>query len=313
MKTLDALRTIEASTLDQRGLLSTAQAQRLGIDRTTLNRLTSAGDLEPIRRGIYAHISSLNDPKRELRAAWLQTAPQLFAHERLDSADTPVIAYASAASVHEIGNLLPSRHTFITQTRKQTRHPDLRFIQKKLHKNSTTIVDNMLTTSVKQTIHDLAMNSLDSEHLAQIVQDSMRASLLTQASLQEALTKVAAPYGYPNAKSFAASLTDSQQITINSVQTAVSKLTECQRTLRENLEAATKVHEQLQAAAESAIPPNIIDTIEKILLSIKSAAQINIPTLDLEQLTVPYLPQEGDQHADDQRPPCSITERENQS
>ena len=54
MRTVDALRALETATAAQRGLITSAQAARLDIDRTTLSRLTAAGDLTAVRRGVHA-------------------------------------------------------------------------------------------------------------------------------------------------------------------------------------------------------------------------------------------------------------------
>ena len=65
MRTVDALRALETATAAQRGLITSAQAARLDIDRTTLSRLTAAGDLTAVRRGVHALPSAATDPHLE--------------------------------------------------------------------------------------------------------------------------------------------------------------------------------------------------------------------------------------------------------
>ena len=202
-KTLEALRTLGAATVDQYGLITSAQAQKLGVDRTTLSRLADGGDLEIIRRGVYGMISSSIDQLRELRAAWLATAPELYVFERVKSLTTPVVALESATTVHELGNLIPSKHTFITATRKQSRHQDLRFVRKELSWSDVTVVHGLQVTTVQRTIKDLAKQALDGGHLVDVVKAALKRSLLTPEQLVEALSDSAQRYGYADARQFA--------------------------------------------------------------------------------------------------------------
>ena len=206
MKTLEALRAIEATSVDQYGLITSAQAQRIGIDRTTLSRLVNSGDLSPIRRGVYGKASSSIDQLRELRAAWLSTSPELFAFERVKSLATPVVALESATTVHEIGDLIPDKHSFITATRKQSRHYDLRFVRKVLAKKDVTVVNGLPVTTVECTVKDLAEQRLDGEHLADVINAALQRSLLTPEQLLEALSGSAQRYGYADSQQFAKSI-----------------------------------------------------------------------------------------------------------
>lgn len=212
MKTLESLRTLGAATVEQHGLITSAQAQKLGVNRTTLSRMVDGGDLEIIRRGVYGMISSSIDQLRELRAAWLATAPELFVYERVRSLGNPVVALESATTVHEIGNLIPNKHTFITATRKQSRHQDLRFIRKEFSWDDVTVVHGMQVTTVQRTIKDLAKQALDGGHLADVVSSALKRSLLTPEQLIEALSESAQRYGYADARQFVESMLPLERI-----------------------------------------------------------------------------------------------------
>src|SRR5215207_9555055 len=84
----------------QWGLLTTAQAEREGITRLQLARLTDAGVLERVDRGVYATASSATE-HRALRAAWLALDPTRTAEERLAEPMTAGVAsHTSAAALH---------------------------------------------------------------------------------------------------------------------------------------------------------------------------------------------------------------------
>ncbi|WP_092613089.1 type IV toxin-antitoxin system AbiEi family antitoxin domain-containing protein [Actinomyces ruminicola] len=72
MRTADALRTLSSATGSQRGLITTAQAARVGIDRTSLTCLTTSEALTRVRHGVYARTR----PCDTGRAFALQDTPQ---------------------------------------------------------------------------------------------------------------------------------------------------------------------------------------------------------------------------------------------
>ena len=198
MRTVDALRALETATAAQRGLITSAQAARLDIDRTTLSRLTAAGDLTAVRRGVHALPSAATDPHLEARAAWLAGAPALFADERAGSADTPVLSHDSAARIHGIGDLIPHRHTLTTATRKQTRHADVRYVRRPLADDDVATVDGITVTGAARTVGDLAAARTDGGHLAGAVRDALARSLTNTDALAAALEPSARAYGQPD-------------------------------------------------------------------------------------------------------------------
>lgn len=206
MRTADALRTLSSATGSQRGLITTAQASRLGIDRTTLTRLTASDGLVRIRHGVYALPGSESDLHQDVRGAWLSTDPGRFADERVDDPDSPAVSHTSAAALHGIGELIPSRHSLTAPTRKQTRQPDIRYRQAPLTDSDVTVVDGISVTTVPRTIADLAADHTDVEHLAAAVRDAVGTS---QADLEEiavALEPYTSAYGHKTGADLVAAL-----------------------------------------------------------------------------------------------------------
>jgi len=76
--------------------------------------------LQRVGRGVYATTSSAGD-HLSLRAAWLALDPADTAELRLvNPIAAGVISHASAASLHQLGDLLDDQHEFTLAQRKQT-------------------------------------------------------------------------------------------------------------------------------------------------------------------------------------------------
>src|SRR3954453_21725296 len=84
---------------DQWGLVTRRQADLAGIGATTLDRLTAPGAaLERIAHGVYQLAAAPIPDHRDLRAAWLQLAPDTPAWNRTPAQG--VVSHRSAASVY---------------------------------------------------------------------------------------------------------------------------------------------------------------------------------------------------------------------
>lgn len=201
MRTVDALRTLEAATVSQRGLITSNQAVQLGIDRTTLSRLASSGDVVVVRRGVYALPSASADPFSDARAAWLASAPSLFADQRVGSSETPVLSHSSAAAIHGIGSLLPNRHTLTTRARKQSRQTDIRYVIAPLSDTDVDVVAGLNVTSASRTIGDLSAGNTDIAHVAELVHDALGKSLTSPEALASALHATSHRFGHSSGES----------------------------------------------------------------------------------------------------------------
>jgi predicted transcriptional regulator of viral defense system len=91
-----------------------------GLAPATFARLASDGSiLERVAHGVY-HLTGAPLPDHlDLRAAWLQLAPEVPAWERRP--DQGVISHRSAAALYGIGHLPADTHDFTLPARQQTR------------------------------------------------------------------------------------------------------------------------------------------------------------------------------------------------
>lgn len=184
-----ALATVGELAADQWGLLSTAQAREHGISGTVLGRMVDQGVLHRVAYGVYATPTALADPLLDLRAAWLALDPATPAYQRLDDPTTGVISHASAAHLHELGDLTHDVHHFILPRRHQTRREDVRTHRAEITADDITIVDGLPATTVTRTIGDLVAAGHDMDHIGHIVRDAMWAEKTTTAGLHTHLSQ----------------------------------------------------------------------------------------------------------------------------
>lgn len=188
MKAVDTLETLELLGSSQWGLVTTAQCAAAGVQRMQLSRLVSQGTLHRIRQGVYALPSADHGQLQELRAAWLAVEPTRTAAERTAAADPVVVAGVSAANVHSLGNLIPTRHEFSSPARRQSRKDDITYRRRSFSSGQTTTVDGLPVTTVLQTLQDLSDSPIDNDHLAVIVRDAYGRPGVTTQSVVEALS-----------------------------------------------------------------------------------------------------------------------------
>ena len=120
MPRLSVLPRLQEVAQEQWGLLTRRQIENEGIGSTSLERLTAEGGLlERVANGVYRVIAAPIPDHLDLRAAWLQLAPDLPAWER--TAEQGVVSHRSAAAVYALGHLPADRHEFTLAKRRQTR------------------------------------------------------------------------------------------------------------------------------------------------------------------------------------------------
>jgi hypothetical protein len=180
---------------DQWGLVTRRQAADLaGVPRATLDRLASPGGLlERVAHGVYRLMGAPVPDQLDLRAAWLQLAPDVPAWER-----TPIegiVSHRSAASLYGVGDLPADRHEFTLPARHQSRRPDVR-----IHKGSPAEVGwinlrGLPVTRPSQIASDLLSDNEEPEAVARVVSESLHHIYDYPGSFAQALAPHAARLG----------------------------------------------------------------------------------------------------------------------
>ncbi len=158
---------------EQWGLVTRRQAEKAGIPETTLERLTTQGSiLERVARGVYRVSGAPPADQLELRAAWLQLAPDVPAGERKEGQG--VVSHRSAAALYGLGHLPADRHEFTVATRRQSRRPDVRLHLRRLRPDEVIQLRGLPVTRPSRIASDLLKDREEPEAVAHIVADAIR-------------------------------------------------------------------------------------------------------------------------------------------
>ncbi len=196
VRTRQALELLGTFTAEQWGMITSQQANALGVDDVTLHRLEQAGHIERVRRGVYAATIAVATEAREEQAVWLWLAPATPAWTRppLDP-DSGVLSHQSAARLHHLGELVNNGITLITPRRRTSRDPDLRLVTRQLDPDDVTTIDGLPVTTALRTICDLLEQHIDGSHIATIIRQAVEGGLVQLDMLAERLGPYALRYG----------------------------------------------------------------------------------------------------------------------
>lgn len=195
MRRSSPLPRIQALAQDQWGLVTRRQLRDAGLGATTLDRLTAnGGALERVAHGVYQVAGAPVPDHRELRAAWLQLAPQIPAWERIPAQG--IVSHRSAASVFGLGHLPADQHEFTVAGRHQTRRPDVRIHTRPVSDAERVNMGGLPVTRPSRIAADLLRDREDPEAIAQIITEAIRRVNDYPATFADALVPHAASYGF---------------------------------------------------------------------------------------------------------------------
>jgi hypothetical protein len=186
------LETLADRTEDQWGLFTRRQAEAAGLAWTTISRLARTGAAERVARGVYRLRGAPPADHLDLRAAWLQLAPDTPAWER--GPETGVVSHRSAAALYGLGHLPADVHEFTLPKRRQARRRDVR-----LHLGQTDEgwirLRGLPVTRPARIAADLLAEQEDPEAVAQIIADALRSGYDDPATVAEAIAPHASHFG----------------------------------------------------------------------------------------------------------------------
>lgn len=181
-------------TRDQWGLVTRRQLVKAGIGSTSAERLTAyGGPLERVAHGVYQAAGAPEPDHRDLRAAWLQLAPETMVWERV--AYQGVVSHRSAASVYGLGHLPADRHEFTVSRRKQNRRGDVVIHVRSLSDVDVKDMHGLLVTRPARIAADLIRNWEDPEAIAQVVADAIRGGSENPGAFVDRLAPCSASLG----------------------------------------------------------------------------------------------------------------------
>ncbi|WP_438388509.1 type IV toxin-antitoxin system AbiEi family antitoxin domain-containing protein [Actinopolyspora saharensis] len=197
MKTAMALKALGDYSAGQWGMVTSAQARRAGIDTVTLTRLVEQGLLVRPRRGAYAVAAAEEAEHTDIKAAWLALNPSVPAWERLTpDTDGGVVSHRSAATLHDLGELVAEDVEMIVPRRRNPRDPSLRLRKRAVAESDVTLVDGLPVTTIERTVVDLLEEHVDASHVGPIVHDAARDGRLDLNRLAPRIGGYSRRYGF---------------------------------------------------------------------------------------------------------------------
>lgn len=185
---------------DQWGLVTAAQAKKLGLNAVQLKRLTEAGLLESVGRGVYALAAAGLPEHLEAKVAWLRLQPEAFAWERpVGDRDSGVISHASACQLHGLGDIPAPSVEISVPRRRTTTEPFVRLRTAQLKPADITVIDGLPVTAAERTIVDLLQTKADGGHIGGVIADAERRDLVDIEALAARVQRFTRNYGLPSA------------------------------------------------------------------------------------------------------------------
>lgn len=178
---------------DQWGLITRRQAEGAGVSQATLQRLAKTGILDRVAHGVYRLTGAPQPDHLDLRAAWLQLAPEVPAWER--TPEQGVVSHRSAAALYGLGHLPADRHEFTLPERRQSRRSDVRLHHRAVRPGEWIVLHGMPVTRPSRIAADLLDDKEDPEAVAQVIADSLRPVYDYPAAFADALAPYAASFG----------------------------------------------------------------------------------------------------------------------
>lgn len=171
MKTAEVMRRLGEIADQQWGLVTTAQAVREGVTGVDLQRARKAGAITTVRRAVYRVAGAPEDPRDQVRAAWLASEPRRFSYERLKDEDPVVVTGATAAWLHDAGDLNPEPYELTSVRRRQSRSQEVRYRRAEIDSADMQLVDGLPATTPQATVIDLMRRGEDVSLVADVLRE----------------------------------------------------------------------------------------------------------------------------------------------
>lgn len=194
MATSSTYNRLSAIAAEQWSLITRRQIELAGVSRATLTRLVGEQKvLERVAHGVY-HLTGAPMPDHvDLRAAWLQLAPDVPCWER--TPEQGVVSHRSAAAVYRLGHLPADTHEFTLPIRKQSRRADVRLHQRPVDSTKRSMIRGLPVTLPSRIASDLLRDREDPAAVAQIVIEAIREAHDSPGAFAEELGPHAAHFG----------------------------------------------------------------------------------------------------------------------
>lgn len=207
MKTIEAIRKLNDIAFSQRGLFTTAQAQRAGVERYVVSRLEKSGNVERLAKGVYRMGGAPSPREEDVLAAWLSINPDRKPGDP-SGGGAPVATGATAAWLYGLGEIGPVPYEFCTDERRQTQRTHVRLRKRRLPPEDVTIVAGIPVTTPARTVVDLIDEGEDLSLVANVLNDALRRGLIAdEEATKSEVDKRGAMAGMPKGASLYEAMT----------------------------------------------------------------------------------------------------------
>lgn len=183
MNTITAIKVLNGISSYQRGLFTTAQAHRIGVERYALSRLEKEGLIERLAKGVYRMGGAPSLREEEVLATWLSLNPTREPGARIKPANEPVATGVTAAWLQHLGEVGPTPLEFCMTERKQTQRRGLKLRKRHLHDQDVIRIAGIPVTSPAKTILDLIDFGEDISLVSSVLHDALNRRLIENENL----------------------------------------------------------------------------------------------------------------------------------
>ncbi len=202
MNSLEAIKKLNDVSAYQRGMFTSAQARRLGVERYTLARLEKGGSVERVARGVYRMGGAPSVREEDVYAAWLSLVPDREPGIPRALELTPVAMGATSAWLQELGEVGPEPLEFCCGARKQTQREGITVHKRLLDAVDVVYVAGMPATSPARTVLDLVDGGEDLSLVAAVLEDALARGLVADVEgLAEGIDRRGGKTGLPRGAS----------------------------------------------------------------------------------------------------------------
>lgn len=195
----EAFYELSVAAARQQGMISGAQAQKLGVGPTAIDTFLSARLLTELDWDVYQLVSSTLGPRFAYPyAAWLAIRPDVFHWERADGPADVVVSHESACGVLGLGSVSVPVVTFIAAEEREA--PRATRIQvARVAPEEITTCRGIPVTTAHRTILDLVRDWVGHGDIQRVITDAVRRDLVDLRSLYEDMVPLAEEHEFPTA------------------------------------------------------------------------------------------------------------------
>ena len=179
---------LDAVFREQDGFVTTRQAEILGVRRSKLSALVRGGELQPVRRSVYALAKRRPTPRvdERLYSAWLAIDSQRLPWDR--TGPVVVLSHTSAARLHGLGTLPGDLVEMTAAVRRTTTLPGIRIHVAPLDARDWRWARErrVMVTTPARTIADLAASQIERDYVLDAIADALAQGTTTHEEILHA-------------------------------------------------------------------------------------------------------------------------------